>query len=132
MKSPLFCFVLCGIIAYLAGGTFNLAVAASQPSVGNGTHFCGVADYPPDKRYSDQYPNRHYARTSAANLNVGEPRTVRLIYFLPNDRPYRADVVQKMKRWRFSAFRLSMPRGCKHMATETQPSVSKLTPKVNQ
>ena len=30
-------------------------------------------------------------------LNVGEPRTVRMIYFLPNDRPYQAKVVQKMK-----------------------------------
>lgn len=27
----------------------------------------------------------------------GERRTVRLIYFLPNDRPYRAEVVQRMK-----------------------------------
>ena len=35
--------------------------------------------------------------TVEANLNVGEPRTVRMIYFLPNDRPYRADVVQRMK-----------------------------------
>ncbi len=33
----------------------------------------------------------------AQNLDVGEPRTVRMIYFLPNDLPYRADVVQKMK-----------------------------------
>ncbi len=33
----------------------------------------------------------------SADLDVGEPRTVRMIYFLPNDRPYRADVVQKMK-----------------------------------
>ena len=31
------------------------------------------------------------------DLNAGEPRTVRLIYFLPNDRPYEAKVVQKMK-----------------------------------
>ena len=31
------------------------------------------------------------------HLNVGELRTVRMIYFLPNDRPYRADVVQRMK-----------------------------------
>ena len=31
------------------------------------------------------------------HLNTGEPRTVRLIYFLPNDRPYRADVVQRLK-----------------------------------
>ena len=35
--------------------------------------------------------------SAAADLNVGEPRTVRLIYFLPNDRPYRAYVVQRMK-----------------------------------
>ena len=34
---------------------------------------------------------------AVADLNVGEPRTVRLIYFLPNDRPYRAYVVQQMK-----------------------------------
>ncbi|MDE0327208.1 MAG: leucine-rich repeat domain-containing protein [Candidatus Poribacteria bacterium] len=30
-------------------------------------------------------------------LNVGGPRAVRMIYFLPNDRPYQSDVVQKMK-----------------------------------
>ena len=30
-------------------------------------------------------------------LNVGEPRTVRLFYFLPNDRPYRQEVVDDMK-----------------------------------
>ena len=41
--------------------------------------------------------NRRYARTLAANLNVGEPRTMRMIYFLPNDRPYRVEVVQRMK-----------------------------------
>ncbi len=34
---------------------------------------------------------------AAVNLNGGEPRTVRLIYYLPNDRPYRAEVVQQMK-----------------------------------
>ena len=32
-----------------------------------------------------------------ANLDVGEPRTVRMIYFLPNDRPFRQEVVDKMK-----------------------------------
>ena len=32
-----------------------------------------------------------------ANLNVGVPRTVRMIYFLPNDWPYRAEVVDSMK-----------------------------------
>ena len=32
-----------------------------------------------------------------AALNVGEPRTVRMIYFLPNDRPFRQGVVDEMK-----------------------------------
>ena len=31
------------------------------------------------------------------DVNVGEPRTVRMIYFLPNDRPYRVEAVQQMK-----------------------------------
>ncbi len=31
------------------------------------------------------------------DVNVSEPRTVRLIYFLPNNRPYRAEAVQQMK-----------------------------------
>ncbi len=30
-------------------------------------------------------------------LNFGEPRTVRLLYFLPNNRQFRAEVVRKMK-----------------------------------
>ena len=96
MKKELLRFALYAIIIYLTGGTLNPAVAASQPSERNGIHFCGV-DGQWNKRYSDEYPNRRYARTFAANLNVGEPRTVRMIYFLPNDRPYRADVVQRMK-----------------------------------
>ena len=96
MKKQLLRFTLSAIIIYLTGGTLNSAVAASQLSVGNGTHVC-VIDDQWNKQHSDQYPNRRYARSFAANLNVGEPRTVRLIYFLPNDRPYRAEVVQRMK-----------------------------------
>ena len=39
-----------------------------------------------------------YAATKhTLNLNVGEPRTVRMIYFLPNDRPFRQEVVDSMK-----------------------------------
>ncbi len=97
MKMQLSRFILYTIIIYLTGGTLNPIIAASQPSRGNGTHFCGVPDNPSNKRYSDQYPDRRYVHSALANLNVGEPRTVRLIYFLPNDRPYDADVVQKMK-----------------------------------
>ena len=97
MKKQLLRFTLSAIIIYLTGFTLNPAVAATQPSVGNRTHYCGVIDGQSDKQHSDQYPNRRYARTTTANLNVGEPRMVRLIYFLPNDWQYRADVVQKMK-----------------------------------
>ena len=32
-----------------------------------------------------------------ADLDVGEPRTVRMIYFLPNDRPYRVAAVDTIK-----------------------------------
>ncbi len=114
MKQQFFRFALYPIIIYLTCGTFNPACLAHSPPAGeNGTLFGDVIDgqsqfhrfrtlgtedsKQPDKRYSDQFPNRRYARTSAANLNVGEPRTVRLIYYLPNDRPYRAEVVQQMK-----------------------------------
>ena len=90
-------FTLYAIIIYLTCGTFNPAVAATRPLGGNGTHFCGVIDDRLNKQHADQFPNRRYARTLASNLNVGEPRTVRMIYFLPNDRPHRAEVVQLMK-----------------------------------
>ena len=97
MKKQFFRFIFYAITIYLTNSTLNPAIAASQPSGGNRTHFCGVTDSQSDKRYSDQYPDRRYARSTVADLNVGEPRTVRLIYFLPNDRPYNADVVQNMK-----------------------------------
>ncbi len=94
---PLFRFTLCSLIAYLIPFTLNLAVAASQPSAGNGTHFCGVVDYQPRlHRDSKQPDNRRYARAAAANLNVGEPYTVRLIYFLPSDRQPQPDIDAKM------------------------------------
>ncbi len=40
--------------------------------------------------------NSLYAAAKQA-LNVGEPRTVRMIYFLPNDRPFQQAVVDSMK-----------------------------------
>ena len=96
MKSRFFHFTLYATIVYLACTTLNLAVAAPTPSEENQTHFCGFDDCRLD--------NRRYARVRAnlkgdvgADLNVGEPRTVRMIYFLPNDRPFRAEVVQRMK-----------------------------------
>ena len=79
MKAPFFHLALCAIVC-LIYTHFNRAGASSLPPAG---------DY--------KLENRHYARTFAANLDVGEPRTVRMIYFLPKDRPYRAEVVQRMK-----------------------------------
>ena len=97
MKKELFRLTLYAIIIYLTSSTLNPAVAVTHPLGRNGTHFCGVSDSWEAKRYSDQFPNRRYARRAMANLNVGEPRTVRMIYFLPNDRPYHAEMVQNMK-----------------------------------
>ena len=96
MKTPTLRFTLSAIIAYLTCGTLNPAIAASQPSWGNGTHYCGVIDGQSDKQHSDQFPNRRYARTLAANLNVGEPRTVRMIYFLPSDSQPQLDINAEM------------------------------------
>ncbi len=97
MRKRLLCFTLYVTIVYLTSGTLNPVLAATQASGGSATHVCGVIDDRWNKQYSDQYPNRRYARATATNLDVGEPRTVRLVYFLPNDRPYRADVIQRMK-----------------------------------
>ena len=102
MKKHSHRFILSAIIVYLTISTLNPVVAATHPLWGSGTHFCGVIDCSLDNRHYTKPLNRNYARTFAANLNVGEPRTVRMIYFLPNDRPYRADIVQNMKDQMFS------------------------------
>ena len=67
-----------------------LAQASSPPA--DSVHFCAFDEH--------QQWRRDHPRPAAkplANLNVGEPRTVRMIYFLPNDWPYRAEVVDSMK-----------------------------------
>ena len=38
-----------------------------------------------------------WSTSYGADLDVGEPRTVRLIYFLPNNRTLRTEVIQKLK-----------------------------------
>ena len=97
MQKGLLHFTLYVLIIYLTSGALNPVLAATRPFEGSTTHVCGVIDDQWNKRYSDQYPNRHYARTFASNLSTGKPRTVRMIYFFPNDRPYRPDVIQRMK-----------------------------------
>ena len=64
---------------------------ASPPSTD--VHFC----LPLDAEYLRTRDSIYAATKHALNLNVGEPRTVRMIYFLPNDRPFRQEVVDSMK-----------------------------------
>ncbi len=64
---------------------------ASSPSV-DSLNFCAFDEHQQWRRGHPQP-----AAKRPANLNVGEPRTVRMIYFLPNDWPYRTEVVDSMK-----------------------------------
>ena len=64
--------------------------ASSSPA--DSVHFCLPFDY---EQWRRDHPRPAAKRLT--NLNVGEPRTVRLIYFLPNDRPFRQEVVDSMK-----------------------------------
>ena len=72
---------------------FFSAVSQASPPPSSDVHFCRVLGAE-DMCARDSI----YAATKQAlNLNVGEPRTVRMIYFLPNDRPFQQEVVDSMK-----------------------------------
>lgn len=69
-----------------------MPVANASPVLPDSVHFCAFDDH--------EAWERDHPRTAAkrpANLNVGEPRTVRMVYFLPSDRPFRQEVVDSMK-----------------------------------
>ena len=69
------------------------SVGYASPQPATDVHFCLPLNLE-DMRARDSI----YAATKhALNLNVGEPRTVRMIYFLPNGRPFRQEVVDSMK-----------------------------------
>ena len=82
--SPLFVFIGCLLAP--------MPVANASPVLPDSVHFCALDEYEQSQR---DHPRP--AAKRPANLNVGEPRTVRMIYFLPNDWPYRAEVVDSMK-----------------------------------
>ncbi len=87
-----FAFYLC-LSAFICGCFSSIGYASPQPSAENNVHFCL-----PLNLKDTQVRDSIYAATKHAfNLNVGEPRTVRMIYFLPNDRPFRQEVVNSMK-----------------------------------
>ena len=69
----------------------SASYASSPPA--NDVHICQILDYEEIRARNSRYA----ATKQALNLNVGEPRTVRMIYFLPNDRPFRQEVVNSMK-----------------------------------
>ena len=72
---------------------FLSSASYASPPPSTDVHFCEVIDYE-DLWARDSL----YAATKhALNLNVGEPRTVQMIYFLPNDRPFRQEFVDSMK-----------------------------------
>ena len=69
----------------------SISYASSPPTTD--VHFCEVLDYEALRARDSLYA----ATKQAFDLNVGEPRTVRMIYFLPNDRPFQQAVVDSMK-----------------------------------
>ena len=68
-----------------------LAVAYASSSPADSVHFCQLIDF---EQWQRDHPRPAGKRLA---LNVGEPRPVRMIYFLPNDRPFRQEVVDSMK-----------------------------------
>ena len=93
-----FAFYLClsaknaQIILVFFCGWFS-SVSYASPPLANDVHFCQVLDYEAMRARDSLYA----ATKQALNLNVGEPRTVRMIYFLPNDRLFQQAVVDSMK-----------------------------------
>ena len=69
-----------------------MQVANASPVLPDSVHFCAF-----DHNQQSRRDLRRPAAKRPANLDVGEPRTVRMIYFLPSDRPFRQEVVDSMK-----------------------------------
>lgn len=96
MKKSVVCFLFPRELTACIFALFyftSIGYASPQPSTENNVHFCLPLNLE-DMQARDSI----YAATKhALNLNVGEPRTVRMIYFLPNDRPFRQEVVDSMK-----------------------------------
>ena len=76
--------------AYFLSAPCLPAVARASPTPSDSVLHCVVLG---EARRDDAA----VAGKVATELNAGEPRTVRMIYFLPNDRPYRQSVVDTMK-----------------------------------
>ena len=89
MKTPV---LLSAFMGLPASFLTPLAVAHASPLPPDSVHFCQPVA--PDQLNLHHHPP---AAKRLQDLNAGEPRTVRLFYFLPNDRPYRTEVVDSLK-----------------------------------
>ena len=67
------------------------ATGYAPPSAVDSTHFCQPLHFEQEERGRS-------AAKPVVDLNVGKPRTVRLVYFSPNDRPFGQEVDETMKR----------------------------------
>ena len=86
------CFTSYPLFALIGLVLSPLGVAnASSPSA-DSVHFCAPFNY---EQWRRDHPRP--AGKRLADLDVGEPRTVRMIYFLPKGRPYDAALVDTMK-----------------------------------
>ena len=86
------CFTSYPLFA-LIGLILSPQVVAHASDLPTGSvHFCAPFDY---EQWRREHPRPAGKRLAA--LDAGEPRTVRMIYFLPNDRPYSAAVFGSVK-----------------------------------
>ena len=78
-------------------------VVHASASPADSVHFCLLAVQNSAQAgavFDYEQWQRDHLRPAAKPLgdrNAGEPRTVRMIYFLPNDRPFRQEIVDSMK-----------------------------------
>ena len=86
------CFTSYPLFALIGLILSRLAVVHAETSPADSVHFCGLFDY---EQWRRDHPSP--AGKALEDLNRGESRTVRMIYFLPSDRPYSVAVADSMK-----------------------------------
>ena len=130
MKRPVFSFsvVAFRLIAYLFAFLCLSSIGHASSPPANDVHFC----LPLNLKDMQTRDSIYAATKHTLNLNVGALRTVRMIYFLPNDRPFRQEVVDSMKVTIRQIQTFYAQQMQAFMDTETKPSALKPMPKVNR
>ena len=82
--------VLRSALLYLLGLVFSPSAFLHASPPADNLHHSLPFDY-------EQWKQERPAAKRLADLDVGEPRTVRMIYFLPNDRSYQSGVANSIK-----------------------------------